>query len=145
MTKWMIILGLLLSTATLFAQNKVFGAWEGVITQNEGGYRSEYILNCSFIQDGEDVIGRTFIFVDDIFVEMEVKGKLYSDVLLNIEDIKIIDSDQHEGMEWCLKKYQLVLKKTGNRIELEGHWQGHTTFSDCIPGKVKLVQKLPRA
>lgn len=140
-----LFISFLVSSAWLYGQNSIFGPWEGVITQNEGGYRSEYVMQCSFILEGDEVKGRTYIYVDDIFVEMEVKGKVHSDVLLRLEDVRIIDSEEQQGMEWCMKSYQLVLKRVQQEWHLEGYWQGTTTFSRCVPGKVKLKREIPRS
>lgn len=121
------------------------GYWKGTITQNEGGYRSEYVLELWIYQKEDSIIGKSYVFVDNIYAEMEISGSIHSDVYLQIKDDKIISHEELEGMEWCIKSYQLLLKQTGGVMRLEGHWQGITSFSSCIPGKIYLKKSIPRA
>lgn len=120
------------------------GVWKGVISQDEG-YRNEYGMELYLKQDGDKLSGRSFVHVDDIYAEMKVEGMAHSKSIILITDIEIMDNEIMEGMEWCMKNYQLVLKKNGETWHLEGHWQGKTTFSTCVPGKVKLQRLVPRA
>ncbi len=129
----------------LASAQDINGYWRGTITQDEGGYRSEYILELWIYQKGDSIIGKSYVFVDSIYAEMEISGTLFSDVYLQIKDDRIISHEELEGMEWCIKSYQLLLKQTGSALRLEGHWQGVTSFSSCIPGKIFLKKSIPRA
>ena len=134
-----------LLTCSLFGQTELTGVWKGTITQNEGGYRPEYVFEIYLNQKGDVVTGRSYVFVDKIYAVMNLSGSVHSDLYLNLKDAKILDHKVDTGMEWCMKKYQLVLKIKGDTLHLEGFWQGDTTFSTCIPGKVKLTKIDPRA
>lgn len=123
----------------------ISGLWQGTITQNKGAYRTEYALELVIIQKGEAIEGRSYVFVDDIFAEMDIEGDFHSGVYLQMKDTKIISHEELDGMEWCIKSYQLLLKKNNGEWSLEGHWQGDTSFSSCIPGRIKLKRAVPRA
>ena len=143
--KAVLIIVLSLCTFTAFGQVNWSGSWVGTITQDEGGYRSKYDFEIFLQQDGSTVRGRSFVYVDNIYAEMELVGEIHSGLYLRFKEQEIIDYKKFEGMEWCVKKGQLLLKKGKNGWLLEGFWQGNTTFSDCIPGKVYLEKKVPRA
>ena len=127
------------------AQGNLTGLWQGTITQDEGGYRSEYTFEVFIKQEGKNITGRSYVFVDDIYATMIISGTLHSNIYMMLEDEDIINFKVNDGMEWCLKKYQLVFKEGGGMQRLEGFWQGNTSFSTCIPGKVFLKKIVPRA
>lgn len=120
------------------------GTWKGVITQADG-YRAEFGIELNLTQKGKKLMGRSYVFVDSIYAEMNIEGIVHSSSIILIKDLEILDSKLTEGLEWCMKNYQLVLKKEGPIWKLEGHWQGKTTGKDCDPGKVKLKRLVPRA
>ena len=134
-----------LITCAAIGQSDLTGLWKGTITQNEGGYRPEYVFEIYLNQKGEVITGRSYVFVDKIYAVMNLNGSLHSGLYLNLKDEKILEHKVDNGMEWCMKKYQLVLKQKGGTMHLEGFWQGDTTFSTCIPGKVRLTKINPRA
>ncbi|MEO1628416.1 MAG: hypothetical protein AAFV25_24935, partial [Bacteroidota bacterium] len=59
--------------------------------------------------------------------------------------IRMIDYKVRDGMEWCDKRYQLVLKREEDDWVIEGYWQGDTNFSACVPGRIFLRKTSPRA
>jgi len=128
-----------------FGQTDLSGLWLGKITQNEGGYAPDYSFEIYIKQDGKQIEGRSYVFVDDIYASFDIAGDIFSGVYLNLKDSEILENKVDQGMEWCLKKYQLVLKVKNDEIILEGYWQGKTSFSTCIPGKVYLKKTEPRA
>lgn len=130
---------------TAFSQKELSGYWEGTITQEEGGFLPKYSIELFLIQKGDTIIGRSFVYVDSIFAEMDVIGELHSGIFLELRDMKILEHESIQGMEWCIKRYQLMLKQQDSVIHLEGYWQGKTSFSDCVPGKIFLKKKIPRA
>jgi len=121
------------------------GLWKGTITQNEGGYRSTYDLELYIFQDGKEISGRSYVMVDNIYAEMVIEGDVKANLYLKIRDTHILDHQEREGMEWCIKDYQLLLKREGELLRLEGLWQGSTSFSTCVPGKINLKKVSPRA
>jgi len=127
------------------AQQNLNGYWKGKITHEDGGYIPEYTFELFLIQKGDSITGRSYVYVDSIYAEMNLRGQLHSGVYLEMKDELIIDHQELLGMEWCIKKYQLMLKERDSTLHLEGHWQGETSFSDCIPGRIYLKKKVPRA
>lgn len=121
------------------------GSWVGVITQNEGGYRSKYDFEMVLVQNGDKITGRTYVTVEGIFAEMELEGEVHKGSYLRWHETKILHSRKSDGMEWCIKRGQLELKKEKDLLRLEGFWSGETTFGDCIPGKIVLKKGIPRA
>ncbi len=121
------------------------GLWLGKITQDEGGYASDYVFEIYIRQDGSKISGRSYVYVDNIYASFDISGSLHSEVYMDLKDSEILESKVNEGMEWCLKKYQLVFKIKNGVYHLEGFWQGETSFSTCIPGKIFLKKQVPRA
>lgn len=128
-----------------YAQQGVNGYWKGKITQEDGGYIPEYAFELYIVQEGDSISGRSYVYVDSIYAEMNLSGKLHSGIYLEMKDERIIDHEELQGMEWCIKRYQLILKQRDSTFHLEGYWQGETSFSNCVPGKIYLQKKVPRA
>ena len=129
----------------LTAQNNVSGTWKGIITQDEGGYRSTYDMELVLKQDGNKVTGRSTVRVDDIFAVMVLEGEITGGGYFRFQESQIVDSKRAENLEWCIKRGQLLLKAEKDEWKLEGFWQGSTSFSQCIPGKIFLKKTVPRA
>lgn len=132
-----------------FAQKKgadeFEGCWRGVITQDQGGYRPEYGMELFIKQDGNKITGRSFVYFDKVYAEMEFEGLIIGSKILQIKETKISAMKRVEGMEWCLKNAMLTISKTRDPWRLEGAWNGSTIFGPCIPGKIILVKSIPRA
>lgn len=130
-----------------FSQKSVdiSGTWRGVITQEQGGYRPEYGMELHIKQTGDKVIGRTFVYFDKVYAEMEFEGVLIAGKILQLKETKILAAKKVDGMEWCIKQAVLTLNKTKDPWRLEGAWQGSTVFGPCIPGKIILRKAIPRA
>ncbi len=145
--KYIVGLFAVLFSVSAFAQKEKIpfsGTWKGVITQADG-YRAEYGMELYLNQEGKKLKGRSYVFVDTIYAEMSIEGIVHSKSIILLKDLEIKDSKLTEGLEWCMKNYQMVLKKEGTIWKLEGHWQGKTKSKDCDPGKVKLKRIVPRA
>jgi hypothetical protein len=139
------LLALLINPVPQQENSKLAGQWVGYITQDEGGYRTKYDFELYLYQQGRNIEGRSYVYVDNIFAEMTLTGRLKASVYVEFKESEIVDSRQFDGMEWCLKNAQLVLRRKGQEWIMEGYWQGLTSFSDCIPGKVYLTKVIPRA
>ena len=135
----------LLTFGTFCMGQNLSGTWAGSITQDEGGYRSTYEIEVYLQQKGNKIEGRSIVSVDKISAEMEVEGEVHSKLFLQLTDTKIVSDTKLDGMEWCLKKYQLIYKEVGEIQRLEGFWQGAVSFGNCVPGKIFLRRKVPRA
>ena len=129
----------------VFGQENMTGLWTGEITQEEGGFAPSYVVEIYIKQEGNKITGRSYVYVGKIYASFEISGDIHSDIYLELSDIKIVDSKANEGMEWCLKQYQMVLKRKKGTYHMEGFWKGKTSFSTCIPGKIFLTKKTPRA
>lgn len=127
-------------------ENDVSGLWVGYNTQeSDGSYSSKYDFEIYLNQKGDFIFGRTYATVGKIYAEMEFIGELKDGKYLYFQETKVVDFKAEDGMEWCIKKGVLTLVKIDNQWVLRGNWQGTTSFSDCIPGKVYLNRVEPRA
>lgn len=142
--KYLLIISFSLLSTFGISQD-ISGYWRGTITQNEGGYRSDYVLELWIEQKGDSIIGKSYVFVDNIYAEMNISGTFNSGVYLDLKDNNIVTSAELQGMEWCIKTYQLLLKRREGIWRFEGKWQGVTSFSSCIPGNITLKKTVPRA
>ena len=131
--------------ASLQAQQSynLSGVWTGVVTQNAGGYRSEYKITLTLAFDGNTVMGISYCAVDDIFVKMSIHGQLIKKRFMKIEDMEMLDYKIVPNLQWCDKTYQLIYKPETDTID--GFWQGVSSDGPCIPGKVHLKRKVNRA
>ena len=76
---------------------------------------------------------------------MELKGEITNGKHVRFQEIRILDFKTAEGIEWCVKRGQLLLIMDEDGWRLEGFWQGTTSFSNCIPGKILLKKTKARA
>ena len=136
---------MIISFEFCFAQQDLNGYWKGKITHENGGYIPEYSFELFIIQKGDSITGRSYVYVDNIYAEMNIKGDVHNGIYLELIDEKILNHEELSEMEWCIKRYQLKLIQRDSNVHLEGHWQGKTSFSTCVPGRVYLQKKVPRA
>ncbi|MFT5166601.1 MAG: hypothetical protein ACI8P3_001833 [Saprospiraceae bacterium] len=136
---------LFLFVTKLALAQDISGYWKGITTQNEGAYTDEYVFELWLSQKEDSIIGRAFVFVDSIYAEMNVSGTIENGIHLYIHDDEIVNHEELQGMEWCIKTYQLLLKQLDGVWKLEGNWQGVTSFSSCTPGRIYLKKTIPRA
>lgn len=130
---------------SLPAQEDITGLWRGYNTQEAADtYSSKYEFEMYLKQDGNRIWGRSYAYIDKIYAEMEIVGTWDGEKFI-FREIKIVHSKADAGMEWCIKKGELMLFKNGEAYRLEGDWWGNTTFSSCTPGKVFLKKIKPRA
>lgn len=122
----------------------VTGYWQGKITQDKGGIRPEYGMELYLTQKGTKVTGRSFVYFDKVYAEMQLEGEFKDGKTLIFKETKINAYKRIDGMEWCLKGAILNLIRSGNSWRLEGNWTGTTSFGPCIPGKIFLKKSIPR-
>jgi hypothetical protein len=141
-----IILSTIISHAQTPEADSLAGSWRGVITQNEGGYASEYQFELFLIKEGNKITGRSYVKLEEIYATMELKGELIGPTTLSFQEVKIVDETSREGMEWCFKQGFLIFKNENGLYKLEGPWSGKTKQeSPCIPGDIVLERVSPRA
>lgn len=135
-----------ISYAQVPEADSLAGNWHGVITQNEGGYATEYQFELFLIKEGNKITGRSYVKLDEIYATMELTGELIGSTTLSFQEVKIVDETSREGMEWCFKNGFLILKNDNGLYKLEGPWSGKTKEeSPCIPGDIVLKRISPRA
>lgn len=122
----------------------VAGLWKGTITQNSGGYRPKYDFEIFLHQKGNKITGRSYVYVDKIYAVLELSGVVTGNAI-QLQESRIVDSRKTEGLEWCIKSYQLSYSVNSQKRQLAGTWKGHTNGLPCIPGNVILVRKFARA
>ncbi|MBK7870289.1 MAG: hypothetical protein IPJ74_06160 [Saprospiraceae bacterium] len=121
------------------------GCWRGKITQDQGGFRPEYGMELYLTQKGNQITGRSFVYFDKYYAEMELEGQVLGNKIIQFRETKVSAFKKVDTMEWCVKQAVLTLIKSGNPWKLEGAWNGATQFGPCIPGKIFLKKSIPRA
>ncbi len=120
------------------------GLWKGVITQNEGGYRSRYEFEIFLHQKGNQLHGRSYVYVDNIYAIVELQGEIQGNEVF-IQETRIVDSRKVPGLEWCIKTYKLTFSTPNQTPTLSGSWTGYAQNMPCVPGAVMLSRKAARA
>lgn len=110
--------------ATAGAQHRLSGLWEGVITTggiySREGHKFELYLDVN----GNKLSGKSYVYLaDDKVIEMAVKGNLYTDLSIYMEDIHFITAGDTEFRPRFRRKYQLVFNRSIWEKNLEGYWQ----------------------
>ena len=132
------------SLNTAPAQEPLLGNWVGVITQDEGGYRSEYYFELYLKRENKLITGRSYVYVDDIYAEMALSGFAVSEKVFHFTESKVVRARKLPNLEWCLKGGALKLERTGSGWELRGRWEGVSAGGNCIPGEIILKKVVPR-
>jgi hypothetical protein len=140
---WTLLFALL--TVPAPAQINFTGLWTGILTQDEGGYRSEYSFELYLIQEGDQLHGRSYVSVDDIQAVLDIKGTVIDEKIVRFEETRFVRFTELKDMEWCYKKGLLTLKRHKDGWRLEGPWVGTTSFGPCIPGKIIIQLIKPQA
>jgi hypothetical protein len=129
----------------------ISGRWDGTITRDEGGgKRTVFGMEVDIKQKNKDLTGYAIVSFDDgakkYFAKMDFKGKISGTYIKYVEN-NIISADSIPGAEWCIKKAELIYKIQGNTPKLEGIWEGWISNNKqpCIPGRIDLMKKPPRA
>ena len=143
--RFLLIFVFLLLPFWSWEQVDIEGSWWGVVTQNEGGFRSEYQFEIYFIQKGNKLEGRSYVYFDNAYAQMELQGFFLDKNTVLFQEIKVVDFTVLDGLEWCIKRGQLKLNTAKETWELNGDWAGATSFGPCIPGRVHLKKVKPRA
>lgn len=120
------------------------GMWQGNLTQNEGGYRSDYDFEVYFKAGTNELSGRTYVRTPGIYGEMSFTGQRFGAVY-HLKELELVYSRKPGELAWCYKTMQLRLVKRGNDWYLEGPWQGVSEFGACIPGWIVLKRVVPQA
>lgn len=142
--KLLVLLAFLTLNTALVAQEELLGQWTGIITQDDGGYRSEYGFELYLKKKGNLITGRSYVYVDNIYAEMALSGFFVGEEMFHFTESRVVESRDLPTLEWCLKGAELKLKRVGKGWELSGRWQGTTVGGNCIPGEIILKKVVPR-
>jgi len=115
----------LLCTFTLSAQLQLTGLWEGTISLSGPDGFTNYPLQIYLDKKGKQVTGRCYIYLtNEQVIETALKGRLYDDLSLYIDDIEFVPNEKDDYVPPFLRKYQLIWKRGINSAgTLNGYWQ----------------------
>jgi hypothetical protein len=141
--KHLFILLLLFLPMVLPAQLLLDGQWTGTITKDL--YPGAEVFEFTLILKRNDsgIEGQSIVKSGHLFATMEITGAISGDVVY-FKETNIVDSQQPESMEWCLKNAHLFLTFKEGVPYLEGMWEGYTSFKTCSPGKISLHRPVLR-
>lgn len=142
----LILFALFLPLAAWSQPADLSGTWRGKLTQNAGGYASDYEF-ALFLEVKKGYIdGRSFVSHNDVSGEMELIGMWKSGDVLYFREHKVLKSLKPELLEWCYKTAELrLVKGIDGNLRLEGPWWGESASGICIPGYIRLEKVVPRA
>ena len=136
----------LFSSLLLPAQTPTLsGQWKGKIYQTNGSVKTEYNIEIFLHHLPDKVVGRSYIYADEISAEIKIVGTFTKESVLEYRDIEIINSEQGTEMSWCMKKVILKLTPSPGGWELKGNWTGSNEYSQCNPGTLVLKKVTNRA
>lgn len=121
------------------------GDWTGVLTQDDGGYRSTYKVKLTLIQEKNEISGFFYVEEKGLKSKMQISGKWMSNTKIKLQDLRILEHEEPKNIDWCYKTYILEFKTAKGHSKLEGNWSGKTMTAPCVPGKVQLKRPPPRA
>jgi hypothetical protein len=122
------------------------GNWEGTITREEGGKTTEFKIKIVLEQKkGKTITGYSTVYYDKFHAKMSLKGEIMKGGIVKYEEIALVDKDDINDAEWCIKQVALLLRKEKGQLVMDGLWQGKTSFSTCVPGRIVLKKVAPRA
>lgn len=138
---------LVFSLTALVAQDAdIVGDWQGVITQNSGGYRPQYDFEISIRKDATGKLyGQTYVSFDEVNATMRFTGEMLDEKTFSFQETEILGAAKLTDMDWCIKAGKLSLVRQGKKWLLTGPWWGQSGFGKCVPGLIVLKKKEPRA
>lgn len=114
---------LLIILVPLNAQKSLEGLWVGTVTTGiyaSSGYKFEMIIEV----EGKTIKGRSFVHLGpDEVVEMELRGRMYQDRSIYMEDIEFITTEGKSTVPSFFRKYQFAYDRSIWESSLEGYWQ----------------------
>jgi len=140
-----IFLGLFLQESSSVKSDPFVGAWEGYLTQEKPALSDKYDFIINIQKSDSGYVATSKVNADEAFAIMSMEGKAYTKEFIVFKDLELKEHTKLEGMEWCTKKYQLILKQDDQGQILEGNWQGQTSINACVPGNVFLRRAVNRA
>ena len=122
------------------------GNWEGTITREENGKTTEFKIKIVLEQKkGKKITGYSTVYYDKFHAKMSLKGEVIKGDIVKYDEIALVDKDDINDAEWCIKQVALHIHKEKGQLIMDGLWQGKTSFSTCVPGRIMLKKVAPRA
>ena len=127
--KFAILIGFFcLLFSSLGAQERLQGLFEGYLT--EGGIASSRKIRLEmFLRfKGHEISGRSYVHLGEgKVVEMELKGYLYGDFSVYLQEVRYIPmDDKKQEKAPFFRKYQMQYSGNFEEVVLTGFWQEET-------------------
>jgi hypothetical protein len=137
----------LVNICTILAQKDTLsGVWEGVLTvENEGQVLTEYEVAFLFSKEKDYNEGFSTIYYKNIRAILFFEAQRIDENTLNIKELRIQEASELPNGEWCIKNIFLKKHYENNTLIWKGEWNGKTSFSTCLPGKIWLKKGISRA
>lgn len=119
------------------------GTWEGVLTQDRGGFTPEYHFQMTLQLEKEKIEGTSHVSVRSIYANWTLEGTL-EDGVFHFEEQALGRHSELDDLHWCLKQGDLKLIFIDYQWVLYGRWWGQSELGDCVPGKIRLVKQVPQ-
>ena len=124
MKYYLVLISILIFFTPVWGQHKLDGQWEGEMTYGGLVSQKEYKLELFLQVKGSKVKGRSYVYYDnETVITMDIKGKLYSDRSIYLEDIDFIPTEGVDLPPPFNRKYQLLMDRSIWVTKLEGYWQ----------------------
>ncbi|NND33572.1 MAG: hypothetical protein HKN76_13360 [Saprospiraceae bacterium] len=128
---------------TAFAQDQIFGSWQGKMSSLQG----KYIFNLDILpnfKEGNSTIKGTAIHDRNGAKEViELIGILYSDQSIYLSDVANPDKKIEVGETFS--KLQFLLKYESGILVLDGHWQEYEDLHRYRKGRLVLRKRKSKA
>ena len=122
-----------------FSQN-ISGKWAGKLTQQPGGFVTEYTFEMDLKQNGSQINGFSKIYTDDDFAIIQLTGS-FDGNYFSFTEYAFVSSKIRPNYQWCIKKGTLKIIDKGSFYQMEGKWEGKSSYGDCKPGEIFLKKK----
>lgn len=125
---WILLSAVFLWAPGAGAQERLQGLFEGTLTV--GGLESSRKIRLEmFLRfKGQEISGRSYVHLENRqVVEMELKGYLYGDFSVYLQEVGYIQSDEQSPEQPpYFRKYQMQYSGNFEEVILTGFWQEET-------------------
>jgi hypothetical protein len=118
------------------------GLWKGSMTLGGLDDQRQVTFELYLTRENKKLVGKSYLYLsDDRVIEMEVRGTLYGDLSIYLQDKEFIPEPGSEEKPPYYRKYQLMYMPSIWNTKMEGFWQEVTPhyFSEKRRlGRIKL-------
>lgn len=118
------------------------GLWKGSMTLGGLEDQRKVTFELYLTRENKKLVGKSYLYLsNDQVIEMEVRGTLYGDLSLYLQDREFIPEPGSEEKAPYYRKYQLMYMPSIWNTRMEGYWQEVTPdyFSEKRRlGRIKL-------